>query len=112
MNWRTALLVAYGLLLFVGGMIGFATAHSLPSLIMGTISTLIVFICAWGFLKTKPWAFIASQSISWVLVAFFSYRFFITLKMMPAGMMSIISLIVAGTLFLARNKEPASNKNC
>jgi uncharacterized membrane protein (UPF0136 family) len=111
MNWRTVLLVVYGLLLFVGGMIGFATAHSLPSLIMGTISTLIVFICAWGFLKAKPWAFLASQAISWTLTAFFSYRFFITFKIMPAGMMSIISLIVAGTLLLARNKEQALNRN-
>lgn len=105
MNWRVILLTIYGLLLFVGGMIGFSTAHSLPSLIMGTSATAFVFAAAYGYYQNKVWAFYLAQIISWVLFLFFTYRYLHTQKMMPGGMMAIISFVVAALLLYSYAKE-------
>lgn len=99
MKWRPILVVLYALLIFIGGMIGFAKAHSLPSLVMGITAALLLLGSAWGISRAHRYGEITSLIISWGLTVFFSYRFYLSLKMMPAGMMAIVSFIV-GTVVL------------
>lgn len=102
-NW---IVMAYGLLVLLGGMIGFATVHSTPSLIMGTIFSVGLIVSSVLMFKGKKNGEISAQLLSAVLAIFFAYRFILTGKMMPAGMMCVLSIIVLTLVFItSRNKK-------
>lgn len=84
----------YGLLLLVGGIIGYATAQSLMSLLMGGACALISFIAAFGIWKGCQISKYMALTLSSLLTLFFGYRFWLTQKFMPGGLMLIISLAV------------------
>lgn len=105
MKWKSYTLAAYALLLFIGGMIGFAKAHSLPSLLMGITFTVLLLICAWGMAKNCKWSLFGGRILTWFLTLFFCYRFFISFKMMPAGLMALASLIIACLLTFSQEKQ-------
>lgn len=92
----------YGLLILVGGMIGFAKAHSAPSLIMGISFSIVIFLSAWLMFKGNKLGNTIAMVCSGLLTLFFAYRFFLTEKFMPAGLMVILSLIVLS--FLLRSQ--------
>lgn len=90
--------MGYGLLVSAGGVIGYLTAHSVASLVMGSLFGLGLMGCAGGMLLKKELAFYLSLGLTAVLSAFFIYRFLHTWKIMPAGMLAVISLAVLGAL--------------
>lgn len=95
---HTYLVIAiYGALVLVGGLIGFAKAGSKPSLIMGGISSLLLFITSWGIYQGQPWASTAAFALPLLLTLFFLYRFSLSYAFMPAGLMVLLGII---TLFL------------
>jgi uncharacterized membrane protein (UPF0136 family) len=81
----------YALLLFVGGVIGYMTAQSMPSLIMGTSTALMfaILACRHGMA-----AYLATVILTALLGGFFGYRFFLTGKFVPSGFMAIVSLLL------------------
>lgn len=85
------ILLTYALLLLAGGATGYYIAGSLPSLVMGTGTALLVGIL--GFLKSN-YAHSAALVITLLLTGFFGYRFALTGKFMPAGMMALASAAV------------------
>ena len=85
----TALYAAFVLL---GGMIGYFTQHSLPSLIMGTGSALLMFLFAWGIFKNCVYSKYGALILSGLLLAFFAYRFLLSYKFFPGGIMVLLSL--------------------
>lgn len=97
--------LGYGLLIFVGGMIGFAQAHSNGSLIAGSIFSLLLIISAVMLYRKVVIGYFFSVGLTVLLIAFFGYRFFLTHKMMPAGMMCAVSLAVLSTLIFYRLRE-------
>ncbi len=91
----------YALLLIMGGMIGYFTAHSLPSLFMGTGFALLIGFCAYGIHKGCIYSTYGAIGLSALLFVFFSYRFWLTSKFFPGGMMAILSFSLL--LLLARS---------
>lgn len=92
----------YSALVLIGGMIGYNQAHSLPSLIAGTISGLLLLACAIGMFRKSILALAISVVISALLMFFFAYRFVLTAKFMPAGMMAILSLATVLIIIVSR----------
>lgn len=84
----------YAVFLFVGGMIGYYTVHSLPSLVMGSTFSGVLLIAAWGLYRNCNYSRYITLALTAILLCFFSYRFFITNKFFPAGLMVILSIVL------------------
>lgn len=99
------IILIYAAIIFIGGMIGFKQAHSYPSLIAGSISALLLFLCALGMFNRSALAFTLALALIFALTIFFSYRFSLTTKFMPAGMMALVSLATLLVVFTQRKKK-------
>lgn len=101
---RASIVLFYGVLVLVGGIIGHLKAGSRASLIMGSIFAVLLITSAVLMFKKQVQGSAIAMILSVVLAAFFSYRFLLSYHFMPAGMMAVISLIVAVMLILTRKK--------
>lgn len=85
--------IIFGALTITGGIIGYVKAGSLPSIIAGSITGVLLLI-AGSFLPAHRAVGLATGFIiSLLLAAQFIPKFIRTGKAMPAGMMSILSVI-------------------
>lgn len=89
----------YVALLLVGGLMGFIKAKSRVSLISSTIFAVLLALVALG--QIKP-AYIAEIIVGFLFI-FFGARFIRSKKVMPAGMMTVVSLVVLILLFVAKS---------
>lgn len=97
------LIIAYGLFVILGGIMGYQKANSVPSLVMGAIFGILLIISSVAMLKENMPGFYIAISLTVILMLFFAYRFFVTQNFMPAGMMSMVSCLVAiVTYFLVK----------
>ncbi len=101
---NTVVTALYGLIILVGGLMGFIKAQSIPSLIMGGFTGTLLLVLAWGIWHACKYSYWLAFAISTFLTAFFAYRYWSTMAIMPSGVMAIISLIVA--ILLIINREP------
>ena len=85
---------AYGLLILIGGIMGHVKAASTASLIMGVIFGILILFSSFGIYRGKLIGQYAALILAFFLDAFFSYRFLQSMKFMPAGLLSLISLAV------------------
>ena len=86
-------LFVFGALTIAGGVMGYVKASSMPSLIAGGISGILLLI-AGALIPSKPQAgLILGLVISIALAGRFVPAFLKTHNFMPAGMMSILSVI-------------------
>ncbi len=96
----------YGVMLILGGVMGFLKAHSKMSLITGVVSGLIVLLSCKMNSKSS---YLYVSAISLVLAGFFSFRFAHSHLFMPAGLMLILSTttfcIVGLSWFKSTNKK-------
>lgn len=106
MAWRGWVVIVYGLVILLGGVIGYAKAHSMASLVMGLGSAVVLLACGWGIFARSVYAYYVALALSWGLTLFFGYRLIMTGKFMPAGMMAIMSVLVAGILQFSQSKDP------
>ena len=85
--------IFFGVLTIAGGIIGYVSKGSVPSIIAGSISGIL--LLAAGFLLSQHHSagLILALLISVLLAAQFVPKFFATWKMMPAGMVSILSVL-------------------
>lgn len=95
------IVLIYAILILVGGIIGHAKAASLASLISGIVFGLLLLGCAIALFAKKRWGVYASLVVTFVLDGFFTYRFLKTHVFMPAGLLSLISLVVL--IYLAKS---------
>ena len=91
----------YGLLSLIGGIIGYAKARSVASLIAGSISGIILLACAYGLMNgSRP-----ATIISGVLALALGGRFFgVWLKkrrVMPDLVMVLGAIVVLASLFFS-----------
>ena len=85
--------IIFGALTIIGGIIGYVKAGSVPSIVAGAITGVLLLIAA-SLLPTHRNAGLATAFVvSFLLAAQFVPKLIRTGKMMPAGMMSILSLI-------------------
>ena len=79
----------YGILAVVGGIIGYLKARSLPSLISGIVSGLLLIIGALRAAQGIMSGLWLAKIVALVLVIVFIIRLVKTKKFMPAGLMVI-----------------------
>jgi len=89
----------YVALLIVGGLMGFIKGKSRISLTSSLIFAVILALVALG--KITP-SYIAEIVVGFLFV-FFGARFIRSKKVMPAGMMTVVSLVVLILLFVAKS---------
>lgn len=97
------IILLYALLVFLGGIFGYVKAGSVASLVMGVGFAAILGISAFSLFNGKKYGFHIGVSATTLLALFFAYRFFLTYKFMPAGLMCLISLAVLAILLFRRN---------
>lgn len=86
----------YSILVLIGGYIGHLKG-SQASLIAGSISGALLLANAFWMFKGKINSLYTALMLTFVLDAFFTYRFVKTHAFMPGGMMSLISF---GVMFI------------
>lgn len=105
MNFIPYLFLGYGLLLFIGGFIGYHQTGSMASAITGLTAEILCVIGGIGMLKRIPYADLFSLVLSALFTAFFAYRFAMTHKVMPGLIFAIISLAMTVALYYYRGKK-------
>lgn len=108
MRFTGFVVTVYGLLVVTGGLIGYLTANSLPSLIAGSVSGALLFASGLGLYRTSVVAFFTALAVTLVLTLFFAVRFYLTRQVMPVGMMAILSFTVL-LLILTTKGRPRKN---
>jgi uncharacterized membrane protein (UPF0136 family) len=91
----------YGVLLAVGGLIGYFKAGSRPSLIAGLLSAVAAFVALGLSIGQSQLGAPLGVLLGIVLFLLFGYRYAVkTGKFMPSGLLAVISLIVLGVMIL------------
>ncbi len=85
--------IIFGLLTIVGGIIGYASKGSVPSIIAGSIAGVLLLLSAFLFPNHLVAGLAVALIVSLLLAGQFVPKFIQTGKAMPAGMMSILSVI-------------------
>lgn len=85
--------IIFGLLTIAGGVMGYVKAGSTASLIAGSISGILLLVAAFLLPGQVVAGLILGGIVSLLLAAQFLPAFFRTGKMMPAGMMSLLSIL-------------------
>ena len=85
--------VIFGLLTIVGGVIGYVKAGSTASIIAGSISGIALIVAAFLIPGNVALGLIIAGVISVALAGRFIPAFMQTGKVMPAGLMAILSVI-------------------
>jgi uncharacterized membrane protein (UPF0136 family) len=83
----------FGLLTIAGGVIGYVKAGSTPSIIAGSITGVLLLIGAWLIPEHRAAGLIVVLVVSLLLALQFIPKFIRGGKVMPAGLMSILSVI-------------------
>jgi uncharacterized membrane protein (UPF0136 family) len=85
--------IVFGILTIAGGVIGYVKAGSMPSIIAGSISGILLLVAEFLLPDHRVAGLATALIISLLLVGQFIPKFIRTGKVMPAGMMSILSVI-------------------
>jgi len=91
--WPVLLLYIYGILLIVGGAMGYVKARSVPSLVAGLVCGVIAILI--GLNYTQRWAPISALILAIILIVLMGRRYLNTRKAMPALLIVVLSVIVA-----------------
>ena len=85
--------IVFGILTIAGGIVGYVKAGSVASIVAGSITGLLLLIAAFLLPEHRAIGLATAFIISLLLVAQFAPKFIRTGRIMPAGMMSILSAI-------------------
>ena len=83
----------FGALTILGGVIGYVKAGSVPSIIAGAITGVLLLVAGALLPEHRAAGLAAAFIVSLLLAAQFVPKFIHTGKVMPAGLMSILSVI-------------------
>ena len=87
------IVMLYGALVTLGGLVGYFKSDSLISLVMGVCFGAAIMFSGFFVSIGKHVAKYTSLILTLILAGFFGYRYFTTFKMMPAGAVLILSLM-------------------
>ncbi|MEO7168128.1 MAG: TMEM14 family protein [Chthoniobacterales bacterium] len=85
--------IIFGLITIAGGVMGYVKAGSTASLIAGSISGILLLVAAFLLPSHVMVGLAIGGIVSLLLAVQFLPAFFRTGKMMPAGMMSLLSIL-------------------
>lgn len=83
----------FGALTIIGGVIGYVKAGSFPSIVAGAITGVLLVVAGWILPNNRTVGLAIAFIVSLLLAAQFVPKLIRTGKMMPAGLMSILSVI-------------------
>ena len=89
-------LAVYGVLMLLGGYMGYIKAGSKISLISGILSGILIFVGIYLSASNHQLGLGIIAATSGVLILTFAIRFMKTKSFMPSGMLIILSLIALG----------------
>ena len=93
MEFSVLIIVVYGVLVGLGGILGYVKAQSMPSLVFGLASGIALLVCGWLVSTQSPIGIKGAIGIGLLLTVFFGIRYARTRKLMPAGLMTVLSLV-------------------
>lgn len=102
--------LAYAFIVFSGGLMGGFIAHSTPSLVAGITFGSLIALNGYKMIKGNMRGITLALIQAIILGSFFVYRYKVTGSFMPAGLMIIISFLVAGFLLMVHPKEVPEKK--
>jgi len=85
--------IVFGILTIAGGVIGYVKAGSVPSIVAGAIAGILLLAAAFLLPDHQVAGLAIGLITSLLLAGQFIHKFIRTGKAMPAGMMSILSVI-------------------
>ena len=85
--------IVFGVLTIAGGIVGYAKAGSVASIIAGSITGVLLLVAAFLLPEYRTAGLATAFIISLLLAAQFVPKFIRTGRVMPAGMMSILCVI-------------------
>jgi uncharacterized membrane protein (UPF0136 family) len=85
--------IVFGVLTIAGGIVGYVKAGSVASIIAGVITGVLLLVAAFLLPEHRAVGLATAFIISFLLAAQFIPKFLRTGKVMPAGMMSILSAL-------------------
>lgn len=97
--------IIFGVLTIAGGIIGYASKGSVPSIIAGSIAGVLLLVGAFLLPNHLVAGLAIALVMSLVLAGQFIPKFIQTGKAMPAGMMSILSVIGIAMALIAWIKK-------
>ena len=86
-------IIVFGALTIVGGIVGYLKAGSVASIIAGSITGVLLLVAAFLLPEHRTIGLATALIVSLLLAAQFVPKFLGTGRVMPAGMMSILSAI-------------------
>jgi uncharacterized membrane protein (UPF0136 family) len=93
--------LVFGILTIAGGVIGYVKAGSVVSVIAGAITGILLLVAAWILPMHREIGLALALLTSAVLAGQFIPRVFRTRRLMPAGVMSLLSVIGIGIAIAA-----------
>ena len=85
--------IIFGLLTIAGGIVGYVKAGSVASIIAGSITGVLLLVAAFLLPEHRAIGLATAFIISLLLAAQFAPKFIRTGRIMPAGMMAVLSVI-------------------
>ena len=85
--------IVFGLLTIAGGVMGFATKGSVPSIVAGSISGILLLVAAFLLPNNFVVGLVLAAVVSILLAGRFVPAFIKSGNLMPAGLMSVLSVI-------------------
>jgi uncharacterized membrane protein (UPF0136 family) len=85
--------IVFGILTIAGGVMGYVKAGSTASLVAGSISGILLLVAAFLLPAQATAGLVIGLIVSLLLAGRFLPAFFRTGKMMPAGLMALLSLL-------------------
>jgi uncharacterized membrane protein (UPF0136 family) len=85
--------IVFGILAIAGGVVGYVKAGSVASIIAGSIAGVLLLVAAFILPEHRAIGLATAFIVSLLLAAQFVPKYIRTGRVMPAGMMSILSVI-------------------
>ncbi|PYK13552.1 MAG: hypothetical protein DME65_01560 [Verrucomicrobia bacterium] len=85
--------IIFGILTIAGGVVGYVKAGSVASIIAGSITGVLLLVAAFLLPERRGMGLATAFIVSLLLIAQFAPKFIRTGRVMPAGMMSVLSVI-------------------
>ena len=85
--------IVFGVLTIAGGIVGYVKAGSVVSIIAGSISGVLLLIGAFILPQYRIAGLVVALIVSLLLAGRFIPTYFRTGKMMPAGLMTVLSVL-------------------
>jgi uncharacterized membrane protein (UPF0136 family) len=83
----------YGVIIILGGIMGFVKVGSKASLISGVGMGLALLVCGYGVSRGSVDSLMVAVVIAALLLVIFAIRFAKTKRFMPGGLLAILSLL-------------------